>query len=77
MALHRWFASSDPEVAEQHLKPSDAHPQDTLERAQAIWKLMRDGPEGGADMRAKQLSMTHAGYLKLYQLSRPDLSRKG
>jgi hypothetical protein len=39
MLHYRWFASSDPEVAEQHLKPNDAHPQDTLERAQAIWKV--------------------------------------
>jgi hypothetical protein len=39
MLHYRWFASSDPEVAEQHLKPGDAHPQDTLERAQDIWKV--------------------------------------
>ncbi|KAG5179774.1 hypothetical protein JKP88DRAFT_261254 [Tribonema minus] len=60
--------------------------QEVVQLAQVVRQQMRDGPsqgQGGAANGArdggsapKELLMTHAGYLKLYQLSRPDFKSK-
>ena len=47
-----------------------------LARAERLWELMRNSCSAASSTSGECAPyMTHAGYLKLYQLSRPDLSR--
>lgn len=47
-----------------------------LARAERLWELMRNSCSAASSTGGGCAPyMTHAGYLKLYQLSRPDLSR--
>ena len=69
--LENWFNSADANIEEKHVPP------DTLSRfekgfeskfvdaAEFLWKLMQEGSD--------KVAMTHSGYLKLYQLSKPSL----
>lgn len=65
-AINGWFASVDEELAEKHLHPAFKSRRNVVLMQQA-WDIMKD-----ADNLA--LAMPHDGYLKEYQLSRPDLS---
>lgn len=70
--LENWFNSADLEIEEKHCPP------DTLGRfekgfegrivdaAEQLWSEMQQGDE--------KTPMTHSGYLKLYQLSKPKLA---
>ncbi|CAM9315558.1 unnamed protein product [Chrysoparadoxa australica] len=67
-AISNWHASAATELRLCHI-PASAMPGDAdaiLENAKEAWELMRRR-QGG-------LGMTHAGYVKIYQLSCPDLS---
>ena len=74
-SLENWFNSADPEIAVQHLVPpegSDSLTEDQaqwmLEHCHEIWAMMK--------RKEKYFNMTHSGYLKLFQLSRPNFNVK-
>lgn len=64
ITLEHFFQSADPEIDEQHV-PSDnrADAGRLIMFANDIWELMVSG----------KVNMTHDGYLKLWQLSKPKL----
>jgi len=71
--LDNWFCSADPEVSTKHIMKDMRVPDNQRElvvtNAKELFKLMCDPSKPMA-------TLPHDGYLKLYQLSKPDLSRK-
>ncbi len=65
--LMRWLYSADQELAESHFIEVDAAERGKLlDLARRAWHVM-------CDTGATGIPMPHDGYLKLYQLSRPEL----
>lgn len=63
----RWLSSADEAIDEIHFAEADASERGKLvDIARKAWHIMCDPAAGG-------LPMPHDGYLKLYQLSRPEL----
>ncbi|ARR33754.1 TPA: UvrD-helicase domain-containing protein [Escherichia coli] len=71
-ALNQFICSADVAPGMQHMPPPDEmkgmSPQDALRAVQILWHEMSN-PDGN-------FPVTHDTYLKLYQLSSPDLSRR-
>eukprot|EP00466_Bigelowiella_natans_P009130 jgi/Bigna1/87658/estExt_fgenesh1_pg.C_220195 len=72
MVVQEFLISSDELIQQQHVERAvkrKLHGKaDYLALATAYWRAMKDRND-------KKVGMTHDGYLKLYQLSKPDLSR--
>lgn len=73
--LKNFMASADTAISMQNtpfragMKPEGiAHPDDVVSLSQRLWARMTDLTD--------TLPVTHDAYLKLYQLSQPDLSRR-
>ena len=70
MTLERYLISADEDLGEQHViqdVPEESRRLYVV-AARNLWRDMRDA--------GNPLPMTHDGYLKLYQLSKPDLSSR-
>lgn len=69
--LENWFSSADPRISSQHAAQDflQKYPKDATSRiitaADNIWEAMQYGTGG--------TPMSHSGYLKLFQLSKPEL----
>jgi len=73
--LENWFSSGDPKISSQHAAldflhkfPKDSHHR-IITAADNIWEAMQYGTGG--------TPMSHSGYLKLFQLSKPELPYDG
>lgn len=70
--LENWFNSADEVVEEKHCPPDTlgrfekGFESRIVEAAERLWAEMQRGDE--------KVPMTHSGYLKLYQLSKPKLN---
>jgi superfamily I DNA/RNA helicase len=71
-----WCCSGDDQIELEHFaqrhdpKFEPTYPGEIRALARQVWRRMKD-------LHDPALRMPHDGYLKLYQLSRPDLSRYG
>jgi len=69
-ALERFIRSADPAVGDLHVAPDlldKAHRARVRDFAAEAWSIM-------VDKQDDRLKITHDGYFKLFQLSKPDLS---
>lgn len=72
--VKNYMASADEEITEAHVPRAKAASMgmstpDLVEEGQRLWRMI-------CNTRNTDVAMPHDGYLKLYQLSRPDLSEK-
>lgn len=71
--LDNWFCSADEEIDGRHIDRDMRVPDNqrglVVGHAKELFKLM-------CDPTNRMATLPHDGYLKLYQLSKPDLSRK-
>ncbi len=71
-SLDNWFNSADDHIDEKHVPPDSlgrfekGFEPKIVEAAERLWDAMQQGDE--------KVPMTHSGYLKLYQLSKPILA---
>ena len=71
--VNNYIYSADATLTDEHVPATVIHRRDgALECAIDLWAAMRAMP--GEHKWAEKLRMTHDGYLKLYQLSKPDLT---
>ncbi|GAB5360974.1 hypothetical protein AAMO2058_000674500 [Amorphochlora amoebiformis] len=73
MVVQNYLSSADDEIEQSHVDNTvpekSRNSANFLKLSRAYWEQMRD-------LDDKKVHMTHDGYLKIYQLSRDDLSRK-
>ncbi|WP_102818531.1 UvrD-helicase domain-containing protein, partial [Pseudomonas syringae] len=77
--LNAFMASKDLELQEGHFVRFQNHRTLTSVQQQYMSKalnLTRDVWEKMVNIQDRSVSMTHDGYLKLYQMSQPDLSQR-
>jgi F-box protein 18 (helicase) len=71
--VNNYIYSADEKLTEEHVPSTVIHRRDSaLECAEELWAAMRAMP--GEHKFADRIRMPHDGYLKLYQLSKPDLT---
>ncbi|MBI6855536.1 ATP-dependent helicase [Pseudomonas cichorii] len=77
--LNAFMASNDHEIGQGHLGRFQSNRMLTSAQQQYLVKALRLAGVVWlrmVDLSDRQVPMTHDGYLKLYQLSRPDLSQR-
>ncbi|GAB0063283.1 MULTISPECIES: UvrD-helicase domain-containing protein [Pseudomonas syringae group] len=77
--LNAFMASSDLELIEEHFVRFQSNRRLTSVQQQYMHRaldLTRDVWGKMVDVQDRSVSMTHDGYLKLYQMSQPDLSQR-
>ncbi|CAF4179279.1 unnamed protein product [Rotaria sp. Silwood2] len=65
--LNNFIASADPQITDEHVdNSSSSSSSESTADARCIWAIMKN-------VRDTRILMTHDGYLKLYQLSKPQI----